>query len=347
MKHLLPVTALIALLGAPLSADVSIGTITKVASGLSGAWSVGFLPLGDMIVTVKTGKLYRISSNGQKQQIKGLPQIRAGGQGGLLDVLVDRDFAQNGRIYLSFVKPQGRGEGTAVLRARLEGNALSEQMHLFEMGAGSSGGRHFGGRLAQDRSGALFLTIGDRGDRPSAQDTGRDNGKIIRITPETGAHATWTSGHRNPQGLAFAPNGQLWAHEHGARGGDEINRISKGKNYGWPIIAYGRHYSGGKIGEGTAKAGMEQPTHYWDPSIAPSGFAIHSGNGWPEIKGKMLVGSLKFDYIAVMNAGGTQEVGQIKSRETQRVRDVREGPMGGIWFLSEGNGALYRIAPPD
>lgn len=318
----------------------------RIVSGLNGPWSVGFLPDGDLLITEKRGRLLRILPGGDRQQVSGLPELRVKGQGGLLDLVVASDFASSGRIFFSYVKPQQGGEGTAVASATLDGDRLRNVQTIFEMKDGSRGGRHFGGRIAEDpQTGALFLTIGDRGDRPSAQDPARDNGKTIRIDPQAGTHETWTLGHRNPQGLAFAPDGQLWSHEHGARGGDEINRIEKGKNYGWPVISYGRHYSGAKIGEGTSKPGLEQPVFYWDPSIAPSGMAIHSGEGWPEMKGRMFIGSLKFDHIAVMAPSGSEQVAKIETPQTQRVRDVRIGPRGGIWFLSEGRGALYRIGP--
>ncbi|MFY9468113.1 MAG: PQQ-dependent sugar dehydrogenase [Lentibacter algarum] len=339
MKHIF----LAALLSLPLSVHAQdIGKITEIASGLKGPWSIGFLPDGEVLVTEKRGKLWRIGADGKRDEISGLPASEDKGQGGLFDVLPARDFAISGRIYLSYAKA---GEGTAVSMARLEGDRLVGVTEIFEMQTDSTGGRHFGGRLAEAADGALFLTMGDRGDRAAAQDPARHNGTIVRIDPGRGT-AVFTKGHRNPQGLAFDLGGQLWAHEHGARGGDEINRIDKGKNYGWPIIAYGTHYSGAKIGEGTAKDGFEQPVFYWDPSIAPSGLAIHSGNNWPAMAGRFLVSSLKFDHIAVMAAGGSEQVGKIETRETRRVRDVREGPLGGIWFLSEERGALYRIAPP-
>jgi len=339
MKHIF----LAALLSLPLSVHAQdIGKITEIASGLKGPWSIGFLPDGEVLVTEKRGKLWRIGADGKRDEISGLPASEDKGQGGLFDVLPARDFAISGRIYLSYAKA---GEGTSVSMAQLEGDRLVGVTEIFEMQTDSTGGRHFGGRLAEAADGALFLTMGDRGDRAAAQDPARHNGTIVRIDPGRGT-AVFTKGHRNPQGLAFDLGGQLWAHEHGARGGDEINRIDKGKNYGWPIIAYGTHYSGAKIGEGTAKDGFEQPVFYWDPSIAPSGLAIHSGNNWPAMAGRFLVGSLKFDHIAVMAAGGSEQVGKIETRETRRVRDVREGPLGGIWFLSEERGALYRIAPP-
>ncbi|WP_304191394.1 PQQ-dependent sugar dehydrogenase [Lentibacter algarum] len=339
MKHIF----LAALLSLPLSVHAQdIGKITEIASGLKGPWSIGFLPDGEVLVTEKRGKLWRIGADGKRDEISGLPASEDKGQGGLFDVLPARDFAISGRIYLSYAKA---GEGPSVSMAQLEGDRLVGVTEIFEMQTDSTGGRHFGGRLAEAADGALFLTMGDRGDRAAAQDPARHNGTIVRIDPGRGT-AVFTKGHRNPQGLAFDLGGQLWAHEHGARGGDEINRIDKGKNYGWPIIAYGTHYSGAKIGEGTAKDGFEQPVFYWDPSIAPSGLAIHSGNNWPAMAGRFLVGSLKFDHIAVMAAGGSEQVGKIETRETRRVRDVREGPLGGIWFLSEERGALYRIAPP-
>ncbi|MCH9825392.1 MAG: PQQ-dependent sugar dehydrogenase [Alphaproteobacteria bacterium] len=339
MKHIF----LAALLSLPLSVHAQdIGKITEIVSGLKGPWSIGFLPDGEVLVTEKRGKLWRIGADGKRDEISGLPASEDKGQGGLFDVLPARDFASSGRIYLSYAKA---GEGTSVSMAQLEGDRLVGVTEIFEMQTDSTGGRHFGGRLAEAADGALFLTMGDRGDRAAAQDPARHNGTIVRIDPGRGT-AVFTKGHRNPQGLAFDLGGQLWAHEHGARGGDEINRIDKGKNYGWPIIAYGTHYSGAKIGEGTAKDGFEQPVFHWDPSIAPSGLAIHSGKNWPAMAGRFLVGSLKFDHIAVMAAGGSEQVGKIETRETRRVRDVREGPLGGIWFLSEERGALYRIAPP-
>jgi glucose/arabinose dehydrogenase len=198
------------------------------------------------------------------------------------------------------------------------------------------------------------MTMGERGDRPAAQDLSRHNGSVIRLNRDgsvpsdnpfvgqSGAQPEiWSYGHRNPQGAALDASGQLWVNEHGARGGDEVNRVKKGANYGWPVIAYGRHYSGLKIGEGTSKPGMEQPAHYWDPSIAPSGMTFYSGNisGW---QGDAFVGSLKFDYIARLDGTTMAEVEQLKSPETLRVRDVRTGPNGGLWFISVGNGAVYR-----
>ena len=269
-----------------------------------------------------------------------------------------RDFESSKEIFLSFAKPQANGgNGTALAVARLQSNRLVDAKVIFELAPGSGGGRHFGSRIVEAKDGTLFLTIGDRGVGPTAQDLSRENGSIVRINRDgsiptdnpliglAGAQpAIWSFGHRNPQGATLDLNGDLWAVEHGAKGGDEVNRIQRGANYGWPVISYGTHYSGAKIGEGTRKAGMEQPQHYWDPSIAPSGMMIYSGKMWPDWRGDVFVGSLKFDYISRLSGLKLKEVEQIAGPQTGRVRDIREAPDGTIWFLSVHDGALYRIS---
>lgn len=331
--------------------------IDRMAGGFDTPWAFGFLPDGAILVTEREGRLW-IVKGGQKHQVKGLPQIAVTGQGGLLDVLIPRDFAKTRQVYLTHAKPQSGGVGTALSMGRLsdDGRELIGTRTLFEIAPGSSGGRHFGSRLVEGRDGLIYMSIGDRGDRPSAQDLGRHNGAILRLTrdgkpaagnPFSGTKGAlpeiYSYGHRNPQGIAMDAQGRIWANEHGARGGDEVNLIRKGANYGWPVIAYGRHYSGRKIGEGSAKPGMEQPKYYWDPSIAPSGMTFYDGSvsGW---RGNAFAGSLKFDYIARLSGSPLREVEQIKSSETKRVRDIRTGPDGALWFLSEDRGALYRIA---
>lgn len=213
--------------------------------------------------------------------------------------------------------------------------------------------------MVEAADGTLFVTIGDRGDRPEAQNGGSHNGTIIRVNrdgsiprdnPFINASGVlpeiWSYGHRNAQGAGLDSKGRLWTAEHGARGGDEVNLIRKGRNYGWPVISYGRHYSGGKIGEGTAKDGMEQPTSYWDPSIAPSGLLVYQGGMFPEWRGDIFVGSLKSDYISRLEISGdkTREVEKISNATTERVRDLIEAPDGSIWFISVGNGAVYRMS---
>jgi glucose/arabinose dehydrogenase len=341
--------------------DTSTGTVTlqKVADGLDSPWAFGFLPDGSVLVTEQGGTLKRIAQ-GQVAVVSGVGQVRDSGQGGFLDILVPRDFGINRHLFFTLSHSQGLRAGTAVARATLSDDAqqLLDWRIIYEMDPGSSGGRHFGSRLVEARDGTLFVTVGDRGDRPSAQDLGVENGSVLRITKDGNVPADnpfvgqpgvqpeiWSFGHRNPQGAASGLDGQLWVAEHGARGGDEVNLVQKGANYGWPVISYGVHYSGWKIGEGTEKDGMEQPQFYWDPSMAPSGMMIYSGALWPQWRGHIFVGSLKFDYISRLSGTPLSEVEQLASDETLRVRDVREGPEGGIWFLSVGNGALYRMTP--
>ena len=342
--------------------DTSAGQmrVTQVAAGFDSPWSLGFLPDGSVLVTERDGRLIRLK-DGSRQTVGGVGSVVVRGQGGLLDILVPRDFSRTRQLYLTHSKRQpGRGAGTAVARATLskDGRRLEDWTVIFEITHGSSGGRHFGSRILEGPDGLLYVTVGDRGDRPSAQDLSRENGSVLRITRDgqvprdnpftktQGARpAIWSWGHRNPQGMAFDTTGALWVVEHGARGGDEVNRVKKGANYGWPVISYGRHYSGAKIGEGTSKAGMEQPQFYWDPSIAPSGMMIYSGKLWPDWRGHIFVGSLKFGLISRLAGRPLREVERLESNETARVRDIREAPDGSIWFLSEGNGAIYRMTP--
>ena len=344
---------------APMLHAGSAPSLKVMANGFDAPWAIGFIPEG-VLVSERDGALILLANN-KRRAVARLPKIEADGQGGLLDILVPRDFKRSRHIFMTYAKRQGRGSGTAVMRAELDATQarLINVVTIFEMKAGSSGGRHFGSRLLEAKDGTLFVSIGDRGDADQAQNLASHNGSIIRIT-KSGAvpkdnpfigkagylPEIWSYGHRNPQGLAMDQNGALWAHEHGAKGGDEINRIRKGANYGWPVIAYGKHYSGRKIGLGTSKTGMEQPAHYWDPSIAPSGYAIYSGKSNREWRGHHLVGSLKFDYIARLSGKNLREVGQIQTNETKRVRDIREAPDGSIWFLSVGNGTLNRMSFP-
>ena len=344
--------ALVAALASPAAAlGTSAGevTITPMATGLEEPWSVAFLPDGGFLVTERDGRLTRFGTDGTAARIEGVPDVFAEGQGGLFDVLVPRDFGERSEILLSFARPDGQGGGgTAVAAARLEGDRLTNLRLLFTMNVMSASGRHFGGRIVEAADGAVFLTIGDRGMGMPAQDPDSHIGKVIRLTRDGGA-AIWSSGHRNPQGATLDADGRLWTSEHGAQGGDEINRPEQGKNYGWPVITYGKDYDDSPIGEGTGKPGLEQPLHYWDPSIAPSGHVIYSGRLWPDWQGDHFVGSLKFSYIARMDPdasgpGGWAEE-RIEAPETGRVRDVREAPDGSIWFISVVEGAVFRMAP--
>lgn len=368
MRILIVYATILAMFGSiNSSANGASYSFDKMASGLKEPWAIGFLPGGGWLVTLRGGTLRHYRPNGDFNQVSGVPKVLARGQGGLLDVVVARDFKSSRIIFLSYSKKikrsTGPSIGTVLASARLskDGSRLENIQILFEMKTTANSNKHFGGRIVEAPDGSLFLTLGERGDRSAAQDVGSHNGTIIHVgrnglipsdNPVLGQDVEslpeiWSFGHRNPQGLAFDTRGRLWAVEHGARGGDEVNLIKRGANYGWPIIAYGRHYTGGKIGEGTHKEGMEQPAKYWDPSIAPSGMMIYSGKLWPEWRGDFFIGALKFNYISRLERTGTAlcEVEKISGPETGRVRDIREAPDGSIWFLSVDNGAIYRMKP--
>ena len=338
-------------------------TVETVADGLQNPWGLAFLPDGRMLVTERAGRLRLIGSDGKlSQPITGVPNVTGRGQGGLLDIALDPNFAQNRFVYLSFAEPRANGNGTAVARGRLNdrATALENTTVIFRQMPTISSNMHFGSRLVFDRTGALFVTTGDRFNHSDEAQNGNNHiGKVIRIRPEGGAAADnpnvqgwqpeiWSIGHRNVQAAALHPEtGQLWAIEHGARGGDEINTPKAGKNYGWPAISFGVHYSGGKIGEGTAKPGMEQPVFYWDPSIAPSGAAFYTGEAWPAWRGSLFVGALAGQMIARMTIKGETVTAEERLLEglNQRIRDVRQGPDGFLYLLSDDGGAVLRVRP--
>jgi glucose/arabinose dehydrogenase len=338
--------------------------VTTVAKGLEHPWALAFLPDGRMLVTERPGRLRYVTREGAvSEPVAGVPAVHAQGQGGLLDVALDPAFAENSVIYLSFAEPGADGtNGTAVARARLEGGQLADLRVIFSQQPKFKSNHHFGSRLVFARDGSLFVTTGERNSqRDLAQDLGTHIGKVIRIAPDGGVPAgnpfasragalpeTWSYGHRNIQGAALHPQtGELWTHEHGPRGGDEVNIARAGRNYGWPVITYGREYSGPAIGEGTAKEGMEQPVHYWVPSIAPSGLAFHSGNGYPAWKGQLFVGALAAAQLVRLDVGPD---GEVRHEERiaigKRVRDVREGPDGALYLVTdEEAGAVLRVVP--
>lgn len=339
--------------------------LEKVVSGIEIGWGMAWLPNGDMLVTEKSGELL-IVRNGEilDETISGLPQdLVVQGQGGFLDVELHPDYENNGWIYFSYASNSGSGDGanTAIMRARLENNALVQKEVLYKGEPNTTRGQHFGSRLQFDNDGYLFFSIGDRGNRDvNPQDITRDAGKIYRILDdgsipsdnpfvgESGAkEAIYSYGHRNPQGMALHPSsGQIWEHEHGPRGGDEVNIVRAGDNYGWPVISYGINYSGTEFAEDTARAGMEQPVIYWDPSIAPSGMEFISSDRYPGMKGDLLVGSLKFGYVEYCDVEGDDIVEQVRMFEGQlsRVREIEQGPDGYIYISNEGDG-IYRMVP--
>ena len=337
--------------------------VVTVADGLDHPWSLAWLPDGRMLVTERPGRMRLVTPEGElSDPLGGLPKIAAGGQGGLLDVLVDPAFDETAAIYFTYAEPGPRGRGTAAARAVLDGMTLRDTVILFRQVPKSGGGRHFGSRLALAGDGTLFITIGDRGEREKAQSLSVNRGQVLRVgtdgripqdNPFAGGSEArpeiWSYGHRNPQGAAIHPvTGALWIHEHGARGGDEINIPAAGLNYGWPRISYGTHYFGGKIGIGHAAPGLEQPVHYWDPSIAPSGMAFVTGDRFAKWSGNLLVGALKSRMLVRMELDGATVRGEehMLRELRERIRDVRQGPDGHIYLLTDsGNGRILRLEP--
>ncbi|TQI73252.1 glucose/arabinose dehydrogenase [Bosea sp. AK1] len=339
-------------------------SVETVASGLENPWGLAFLPDGRMLVTERPGRLRLVETDGKlSRPITGLPSVMARGQGGLLGIALDPAFARNRLVYLSFSEPRSGGNGTSVARGRLneQGTALTAVEVIFRQMPTISSNMHFGSRLVFDRTGALFVTVGDRySQRDQAQNPANHIGKIIRIRPEGGAPTdnpkkdgwapeNWSIGHRNVQGAALHPEtGQLWTAEHAARGGDEVNTPKAGLNYGWPVITYGVDYSGAKIGEGTAKPGMEQPLFYWDPSIAPSGAAFYTGPVWPAWRNSLFVGALAGQMLVRLSTEGEKVTGEerLLTDIGTRIRDVVQGPDGFIYLLSDdADGKVLRVRP--
>jgi glucose/arabinose dehydrogenase len=347
---------------APVHGVVRVQT---VARGLEHPWALAFLPDGRLLVTERPGRLRTVEPDGRlSTPLAGVPPVQARGQGGLLDVALDPRFADTRLVYLSYAEPgEGGTAGTAVARGRLGNGRLDDVQVIYQQQPKVAGASHFGSRLVFARDGTLFVTQGERSAyRDQAQDLSSGLGKIVRINPDGSVPRDnpfisragirpqiWSYGHRNIQGAALhAQTGQLWTVEHGARGGDELNRPEAGKNYGWPVISYGVHYSGAKIGEGTAKPGMEQPIYYWDPVIAPSGMTFYSGDEFPDWQGSLLIGSLQPGLLVRL----TLEDGRVTGEERylgdlgERIRDVRQGPDGRLYVLTDSrDGRILRVLP--
>lgn len=360
----------LALVAGTVSAQSTALTTEVVASGLYHPWGLAFIGQGRFLVTERIGRLRVVGPDGSLgAPVDGVPTVYASGQGGLLDVATDSDFAHNRRIFFCYAEPapQGDANSTALASARLSDDArrLEDVRVIFSQRPKIGSRLHFGCRIAEAHDGTLFLTLGERfSHMAEAQTLDNHLGKVVRIRKdgsvpkdnpfvhrEGALPEIWSYGHRNVQGAAIGPDGRLWTGEHGPQGGDEINRPEAGKNYGWPVITYGENYGGGPIGEGiTAKAGMEQPLHYWTPSIAPSGMDfVRTARYGSAFRGNLLVGSLKFRYLARLVFDGTRVVREDKllTNLGQRVRHVREGPDGFIYLLTdERNGQLLRLRAP-
>jgi aldose sugar dehydrogenase len=358
--------------GAPAEAQVFHSAagdlaLATMARGLEHPWALAFLPEGRLLVTERPGRMRVVGADGTlSPPLDGVPKVAASGQGGLLDVVLDRRFAENRTIYFCYAEPTGGGARTALARAQLpEGGSprLDDVRVIFRQEGPLSSGNHFGCRIAQTPDDNLFLTAGEHfSHRNEAQNLGNHLGKILRVRPDgsvppdnpfvgrPGAKPEiWSFGHRNPQGLALHPtSGKLWEHEHGPRGGDEVNIIEPGRNYGWPVIGFGIDYSGAKIHESTHKPGMEQPVWYWVPSIAPSGMAFLTGDAFPAWRGNLFVGALAGELLVRLELDGDNVVKEerLLKELRERIRDVRAGPDGALWLATDNAaGRILRLAP--
>lgn len=337
--------------------------VTEVARGLEHPWALAFLPDGRLLVTERPGRMRLIATDGAlSAPLTGVPPVVARGQGGLLDVVLDPQFAQTRRVYFSYSEPRGDGNGTAVAHARLGERGLEQLTVIFRQQPAWDSTLHFGSRLVFAPDGTLFVGLGERYQGMArAQTLDSHLGKVVHLDREGRAAAgnpyartpgalpeIWSLGHRNIQGAALHPqSGELWIHEHGPRGGDEINVARPGRNYGWPVITYGIDYTGFKIGEGeTARAGLEQPLHYWVPSIAPSGMAFYTAGRFPAWRGQLFVGSLKFGQLVRLELDGPRVTRETRHELKARIRDVRQGPDGYLYLLTdEDKGRVLRVAP--
>jgi len=370
--RLLTLMCLVAVVNAPVFAQTVQSEkhafrVVSLVRGLQNPWSMAFLPDGRMLVTERAGRLRMVGKDFQldPKTVEGLPEIVASGQGGLFDVALHPQYAQNGWIYWAYNAPGPGGWGTTLARGKLISDAnkyrMTEVQVLFSLEPKTRTGQHFGGRIVFDGKGMVYLTLGDRGDKPRAQMLDDHAGSVIRLhddgrvpvdNPFVGRAGAkpekFTFGNRNMQGAALHPQtGELWTHEHGPQGGDEINVMRAGRNYGWPVITYGVNYGiGTKIGEGSSKAGMEQPLHYWVPSIAPSGMAFYTGDKFPNWKGNLLVGALRDEMLVRLELNGEKVVREERLLKGQvgRIRDVRVGLDGLVYLLTdERDGGVLRL----
>ncbi|WP_226390116.1 PQQ-dependent sugar dehydrogenase [Penaeicola halotolerans] len=336
--------------------------VEVVTDKLSNPWGMAWLPDGRMLVTERAGDI-RIVQDGKllADKVQGFPEVYAQGQGGLMDIKLHPDYASNGWIYFTYSSPSGGGNAhTAVLRAKLQGNQLVNQEKLFQALPQVRSGVHYGSRLVFDGNGYMYISVGERGTMQNAQDLSTHSGSIIRLhddgripsdnpfVNQAGAmREIWSYGHRNPQGMAMHPvTGAIWAHEHGPKGGDELNIIQKGKNYGWPLVSYGINYDGRPITDKQEMEGVENPVHYWDPSIAPCGMAFVTGDKYPGWKNSILIGALSFRYVARVEVKDGKFVREEKLlQDIGRVRAIEQGPDGLIYVATESPGQIVRLVP--
>ncbi len=355
--------------GASFQSSAGQLDVETVADGLANPWGLAFLPDGRMLVTERPGRMRIVASDGKlSPALAGVPEVWAAGQGGLLDVIIDKSFANNRTIYFCFAERASGGGRTALASAKLiDANPvrLEDVKTIFRQDGPLSTGNHYGCRIVQASDGNLFMTLGEHFfARDEAQNLTNHLGKIVRIAPDGSVPKDnpfvgrsdakpeiWSYGHRNPQSLAINPgSGVLWEIEHGPKGGDEVNIIGKGKNYGWPVIGYGIDYNGAKIHDSASKDGMEQPVKYWVPSIAPSGMAFYDGNLFPKWKGSLFTGALAGRILVRLSLDGDKVTGEERLLQNlnERIRDVRQGPDGAVWLLTDNSaGRILRIAPAN
>ncbi len=336
--------------------------LEKIIDKLENPWSLAFLPGEDgIVISERPGRL-NLFTDKNIVPISGLPEIAATGQGGLLDIIIDPDYMENKLIYFSFSEPGSGGYSTAVARATLSETKLSNVEIIFRASPKSSGGIHFGSRLVFDLDGFLYITLGERGGMTNAQNLQNHGGSVLRIYPDgrippdnpfinrqNVLPEIFSYGHRNAQGMALDKGtGRLWLHEHGPKGGDEVNIIKAGANYGWPLVTYGINYNGTIISTETEKPGIENPVIYWVPSIAPSGITFYYGDKFPEWQGNIFIGALAGQHLRRLVVDGKSIIHQevLLHKEIGRIRDVRTGPDGSLYILTDAkNGALYRLSP--
>lgn len=337
--------------------------VDTITAELDVPWGIAFLPDGRILITEKSGEI-RIVENDSllADKVQGVPEVHNQGQGGLLDIQIHPDYEENGWLYLTYAKPVKGGAVTALARAKLDNNSLTDFEEIFITNPVANSSHHFGSRVAFDNEGYLFVTVGERGTKENAQDLSNDYGKVHRLmddgsVPEDNPFvdsanaepSIWSYGHRNEQGLYFdTDSGILWEHEHGPKGGDELNIIEKGKNYGWPVVTYGIDYDGSTISEISEKEGIQNPLHYWDPSIAPSGLTMVKGNVFPEWKGNLFIGALSHRHVTRVVLDGREfKEKEILLKDVGRVRDVKESPDGYLYIAVEGPGMLLRLSPEE
>jgi glucose/arabinose dehydrogenase len=341
--------------------EIKTYTLETVASGIAVPWGMTWLPDGTLLITEKSGKLYAVKDS-VKTEIKNVPKVYSRGQGGLLDIALHPNYAKNGWIYITYSSEDGEGNGahTKLIRAKIIDGSLTQIESIYLATPKTTKAHHFGSRIVFDNDGYLYFSVGERGDHfVNPQDIKRDGGKIYRLNDDgsipkdnpfvgqAGAkEAIYSYGHRNPQGMAKNPvTGEIWAHEHGPQGGDEINIVKKGANYGWPVVTYGIDYDGTTISTEKEKPGIEKPIFYWLPSIAPSGMTFVTSDRYPDWKGHLLVGSLKFQYLELLKLKGSEVIDRQKiATDIGRLRNVVQGPDGYIYIAVEAKG-IIKIIP--